>query len=120
MECDHIIIAGGIVYHFLVGWSGGKKSILPGIASYETIMANHGLSLNESLGEGTRDEIRCGNIINNPVHLDMEEACALVKPSFMFNVIMDSHGNISAAVAGDCIKAHAQGRKYVDDLTVHI
>ncbi|NNU77236.1 nickel-dependent lactate racemase [Clostridium estertheticum] len=115
MECNHIIVAGGIVYHFLVGWSGGKKSILPGIASYETIMANHGLSLNESLGEGTRGEIRCGNIINNPVHLDMEEACAFVKPSFMFNVIIDSHGNISAAVAGDCIKAHAQGRKYVDE-----
>lgn len=115
MECDHIIITGGIVYHFLVGWSGGKKSILPGISSYKTIMSNHGLSLNENLGDGTRSEIRCGNIINNPVHLDMEEATALVNPSFMFNVIMDSHGDISAAVAGDYIKAHEQGRKYVDN-----
>ena len=115
MECDHIIIAGGIVYHFLVGWSGGKKSILPGISSYDTIMANHGLSLNQNLGEGTRAEIRCGNIINNPVHLDMEEATSFVKPCFMFNVIMDSNGNISEAVAGDCIKAHSQGRKYVDE-----
>lgn len=114
MECDHIIITGGIVYHFLVGWSGGKKSILPGIASYETIMANHSLSLNENLGDGTRSEIRCGNIANNPVHLDMEEATALVTPSFMFNVIMDSHGNISQAVAGNYLKAHEQGRKYVD------
>ena len=114
MECDHIIITGGIVYHFLVGWSGGKKSILPGIASYETIMANHGLALNENLGDGTRSEIKCGNIINNLVHLDMEEAAALVNPSFMFNVIMDSNGNISAAVAGNYLKAHEQGRKYVD------
>ena len=114
MECDHIIITGGIVYHFLVGWSGGKKSILPGIASYETIMANHGLALNENLGEGTRPEIKCGNITNNPVHLDMEEATAMVNPSFMFNVIMDSNGNISSAVAGNYIKAHEQGRKYVD------
>lgn len=115
LECDHIIITGGIVYHFLVGWSGGKKSILPGISSYETIMANHGLSLNENLGDGTRSEVKCGNIINNPIHLDMEEATALVAPSFMFNVIMDSHGNISAAVAGNYIKAHEQGRKYVDE-----
>ncbi|MBU3182586.1 nickel-dependent lactate racemase [Clostridium psychrophilum] len=114
MNCDHIIITGGIVYHFLVGWSGGKKSILPGIASYETIMENHGLSLNENLGDGTRPEIRCGNIINNPVHLDMEEAASFVKPSFMFNVIMGSDGNISAAVAGNYLKAHEQGRKYVD------
>ncbi len=114
MECDHIIITGGIVYHFLVGWSGGKKSILPGIASYETIMANHGLALNKNLEDGTRSEIKCGNITNNPVHLDMEEAVALVNPSFMFNVIMDSNGNISAAVAGHYLKAHEQGRKYVD------
>lgn len=114
MECDHIIITGGIVYHFLVGWSGGKKSILPGISSYETIMANHGLSLNENLGDGTRSEVKCGNITNNPIHLDMEEAVAFVAPSFMINVIMDSHGNISAAVAGDYIKAHKQGREYVD------
>jgi len=114
MECDHLIITGGIVYHFLVGWSGGKKSILPGIASYETIMANHGLALNENLGGGTRSAVRCGNIINNPVHLDMEEAAALVNPSFMFNVIIDSNGNISAAFAGNYIKAHNLGRKYVD------
>ena len=114
MECDHIIITGGIVYHFLVGWSGGKKSILPGIAAYETIMANHGLALNETLGDGTRSEIKCGNITNNPVHLDMQEATAMVNPCFMFNVIMDSNGNISAAVAGNYIKAHEQGRKYVD------
>lgn len=115
IECDHIIVTGGIVYHFLVGWSGGKKSILPGISSYETIMANHGLSLNENLGDGTRSEVKCGNITNNPIHLDMEEAVAFVAPSFMFNVIMDSHGNISAAVAGDYLKAHEQGRKYVDE-----
>jgi len=114
IECDHIIITGGIVYHFLVGWSGGKKSILPGIASYETIMENHGLALNENLGGGTRSAVRCGNITDNPVHLDMEEAAALVNPSFMFNVIMDSNGNISAAFAGNYIKAHALGRKYVD------
>ncbi|HEY8889171.1 MAG TPA: nickel-dependent lactate racemase [Clostridium sp.] len=114
MECDHIIITGGIVYHFLVGWSGGKKSVLPGIASYETIMANHGLALNKNLGEGTRPEIKCGNITNNPVHLDMEQATTMVNPSFMFNVIMDSTGNISSAVAGNYIKAHEQGRKYVD------
>jgi nickel-dependent lactate racemase len=115
MDCNHIIITGGIVYHFLVGWSGGKKSILPGIAAYETIMANHGLALNENLGEGTRSEIKCGNITNNPVHLDMAEATAMVNPCFMFNVIVASNGDISAAVAGNYLKAHEQGRRYVDE-----
>lgn len=116
MECDHIIITGGIVYHFLVGWSGGKKSILPGISSYETIMANHELSLNGKLGDGTHPAVRCGNIENNPVHLDMLEAAAMVKPSFMFNVIIGSNGNIAAAVSGDYIKAHEKGTEYVDKI----
>ena len=57
MECDHIVITGGIVYHLLAGYAGGKKSILPGISGAETIMKNHSLSLNDNLGESIKD--RC-------------------------------------------------------------
>ena len=114
MECDHIVITGAIVYHFLVGWSGGKKSILPGISSFKSITHNHSLSLNEGLGSGARESVRSGNIIENPVHDDMMQAAAMVKPSFMFNVIMGSDGNIAGAVAGDYITAHEAGRNLVD------
>jgi len=115
LDCDHIILTGAIVFHDLAGWGGGKKSILPGICSYESIMANHKLSLNPILGEGTNSLVRCGNAISNPIHLDMLEAAALTKPAFMFNVIMDDKGNIAKAVAGDYIKAHEEGQKIVDD-----
>ena len=113
LECDHLILTGGIIYHFLVGWSGGKKSILPGICSYETIMANHHLSLCETIGSGSNPLVRCGNIIDNPIHNDMMEAAALVKPSFMFNVVMTPSGTIAGAVAGDYIDAHTKGRDLV-------
>lgn len=113
MEKDHIILTGAIVFHDLVGWGGGKKSILPGIAAYESIMANHELSLNSEWGMGIKSSVCCGNIINNPVHLDMMEAAAFVKPAFMFNVIIDENGNIGKAVAGDYIKAHEAGRGIV-------
>jgi nickel-dependent lactate racemase len=116
MECDHIVLTGAIIYHFLVGWAGGKKSILPGIASFETISKNHSLSLNEGLGSGVRDEICSGNIIGNPVHDDMLQAAAMVKPSFMFNVIMGPDGNIANAVSGNYITAHEAGRKLVDSI----
>lgn len=116
MECDHIILTGAIVFHLLVGWGGGKKSILPGIASYETIMKNHSMSLNPGLGMGSNPKTRSGNVINNPIHEDMLEAAGYVKPSFLFNVIMDSNGKIDHAVAGHYIKAHEQGCKIVDEI----
>ncbi|MGV8982841.1 nickel-dependent lactate racemase [Clostridium sp.] len=114
-ECDHIILTGAIVYHFLTGWSGGKKSILPGISSFRSLTANHYLCLADEIGKDvTNPNVRCGNIINNPIHEDMIESASFVRPTFMFNVIIGSEGNISAAVAGNYIKAHEQGRDIVD------
>jgi nickel-dependent lactate racemase len=115
MESDHIILTGAIVFHDLAGWGGGKKSILPGICAYESIMANHSLSLNPSVGGGINPCVRCGNADTNPVHLDMLEAAGFVKPSFLFNVIIDEQGKIGKAVAGDYIKAHEAGRQLVNE-----
>lgn len=115
VESDHIILTGAIVFHDLAGWGGGKKSILPGICAYESIVANHALSLNPSVGGGINPYVRCGNADTNPVHLDMLEAAAFVKPSFLFNVIIDEQGNIGKAVAGDYIKAHEAGRQLVNE-----
>ena len=116
MECKHIIITGGIVYHFLPGWSGGKKSILPGISSYETVMHNHGLSLVPEFGKGVRPTVHSGNIDNNPVYQDMLEAANFVKPDFMFNVIVGHEGQIAGAVAGNYVTAHERGCRMVDQL----
>lgn len=116
MECDHIIITGAIVFHLLAGWGGGKKSILPGISSYDSIMANHSMCLNPEMGSGSNPEVRSGKVINNPIHEDMLEAANLVKPSFLFNVIIDSKGNITRAVAGNYVKAHEEGCRIVDEI----
>lgn len=116
VECDHLVITGAIIYHFLVGWSGGKKSILPGISSFKTISLNHKLSLNEGIGSGARASVCSGNIEGNPVHNDMLEAAAMVKPTFMFNVIMGPDGSIAGAVAGNYITAHEAGRNLVDSI----
>lgn len=114
MECDHVIITGAIIYHFLAGYSGGRKSILPGICGYETIMANHARTLSQNFGEGTSPLVGCAKIKENPVSEDMLEACNMVKPTFLFNVIIGSDGTISHAVSGDYIKAHEAGCKIVD------
>ncbi len=115
LECDHIVLTGAIVFHLLVGWGGGKKSILPGISSYESIMKNHAMSLSPKVGEGSNPNVRSGNIKNNPIHHDMLEAASFVRPTFMFNVIMNSEGKIGHAVAGNYIKAHEAGCEIVDN-----
>lgn len=113
LECDRIVLTGGIVYHLLAGWSGGKKSLLPGISSYRTIMANHGLSLVPGLGNGSRPAVHSGNLKGNLVHEDMMEAASFVKPDFLFNVVTNSDNRIVGAVAGNYVGAHAEGRRIV-------
>lgn len=115
MECDHLVLTGGIVYHFLAGWSGGKKYVLPGISSYETVMKNHALSLNPIRGLGPHPDVRSGNDDTNLIHLDMLEAASFAKPAFLFNVIT-AEGRIAGAVAGHYQAAHDKGRELVDSI----
>lgn len=114
MEADHLIITGGIVFHDLAGWGGGKKSILPGIAGYDSIMTNHSLSLGDRQGSGIHPNIRCGNIEGNRLNADMEEAAAMVNPAFMLNVIVNEDSRISGAVAGHYLEAFEEGKKLLD------
>ncbi|WP_436667744.1 lactate racemase domain-containing protein, partial [Latilactobacillus sakei] len=64
-EADLLISEGFIESHFFAGFSGGRKSVLPGIASYKTIMANHSGEFINS------PKARTGNLMHNPIHKDM-------------------------------------------------
>ena len=115
LESDHVVLTGGIVYHFLAGWGGGRKYVLPGISSYETVMANHALSLNPERGKGPHPDVRSGNADTNLIHLDMVEAASFLRPTFLFNVIT-AENRIAGAVAGHYLLAHDAGRKMVDEI----
>ena len=115
LACDHIVLTGGVVYHFMAGCGGGRKSILPGIAGRETIMKNHNLALNPGLGNGSNPEVRSANMTDsNPVHADMMEACAMAKPSFLINVVVDDNQKIIGVFAGNWITAHRAACDLVD------
>jgi nickel-dependent lactate racemase len=113
-EADRLVLTGCCTYHPWVGWGGGKKSILPGISSIESIQKNHLMTMDEQGRQ--RPEVASGNIRDNPMHLDMLEVALIVKPAFMFNVIMGHDGKIARAVCGDTIAAHDVGRGIVDEL----
>lgn len=113
LKYDHIIITGSIVFHDMAGYGGGRKSILPGISGYNTIMANHSLSLHEKVGYGPNPFTTIAKLEGNPMNEDMLEACDMVKPSFMFNVIVNSSGKIEHAVSGNYREAFQNGCEYL-------
>jgi len=123
LECDHIVMTGGAILHFLAGYGGGRKYILPGIVGYETIMRNHSYSMNEGMGAGSNPEVRSGNMTpKNKIHMDMMEAAAMAKPLFIMNVVVDSDKRITHAFSGDYIQAHqaaCEVVKQMDAVTIH-
>lgn len=115
MACDKIILTGGVVYHFLAGYGGGRKYILPGIAGRETIMRNHNLALNAGFGSGSNPQVRSANLsASNPFHMDLMEAAAMAKPCYLLNVVVDDQHQIIRAFAGDYIQAHEAACQLVD------
>jgi len=110
MEAEILISEGFIEPHFFAGFSGGRKSVLPGVASAKTVMANH---CSEFIAS---DYARSGVIENNPIHRDMLYAARQAKLAFILNVVIDSNKNVINAFAGDSELAHVEGCKFVMEL----
>lgn len=107
LECDLLVTEGFIEPHFFAGFSGGRKSVLPGICNAATVNENHSFRALAS------PYATAGELDRNPVHIDMLAAAKAVKVSFIFNVALDPEKKIVAAFAGDLELAHAQGVAFV-------
>ena len=114
VESDHVILVGAVLHHFLAGFSGGRKSVIPGIASRETVQANHALSLNRGPGSGGNPYVKSGRLEDNPLHLDMVEGALMLGPCFIINIVADENYRFLKAFAGDLIKAHEEACRLVD------
>ena len=110
VEADLLIAEGFIESHFFAGFSGGRKSVLPGVASYKTIMANHcGEFINSNFA-------RTGNLLDNPIHRDMVYAARTAGLTFILNVVLNEDKEIIGSFAGDLERAHEKGCAFVADL----
>lgn len=114
VNSDHVILIGAVLHHFLAGFSGGRKSVIPGIASRETVQANHSLSLNPEQGSGGDPNVKSGRLEGNPVHLDMLEGALMLGRCFIINIVTDDSYRIVRAFAGDMAKAHEEACRLVD------
>jgi nickel-dependent lactate racemase len=112
VEADRLILTGTIGFHYFAGFGGGRKSILPGIASRKACMASHFAVLNQGEGSGKNPLAVTGNLEGNPVHLAMVEGCALAKPDFILNTVLAADKRIVAVFAGEWREAHEAGCRF--------
>ena len=110
IQADLLVAEGFIEPHFFAGFSGGRKSILPGIASKETVLANH---CSEFVAH---PKARTGVLKGNPIHEDMLYAAKKANLNFILNVVINADKKIINAFAGHWEEAHLKGCKFVSKL----
>lgn len=111
IDCDLLVTEGFIEPHFFAGFSGGRKSILPGICSKETVNENH------SFKAIAHPNAAAGITDGNPIHEDMLYAARKVNVQFILNVALDGDKKIIAAFAGDLVEAHKKGCEFIQSLS---
>jgi nickel-dependent lactate racemase len=110
-EFSRVILTGGITFHYFAGFTGGRKSICPGLASAKTIEATHMLALDFEKG-GRKAGVRAGQLDGNPVHEECERVASLVAPAFGINTIVDERKRAVKLFCGDWRVAHRAGCEY--------
>ena len=107
VEADLLVAEGFIEPHFFAGFSGGRKSVLPGVAGRETVLANH---CSEFIAH---PKARTGILAGNPIHEDMLWAAKKVKLQYIVNVVLNGEKKVIYAVAGELEKAHKKGTDFL-------
>ncbi|MBI3877780.1 MAG: nickel-dependent lactate racemase [Verrucomicrobia bacterium] len=109
-HCAHAdvrIVTGFIEPHFFAGFSGGPKGIAPGVAGLRTVMSNHGA---KNIGD---PRAAFGITEGNPLWEELRDIALRVGPSFLFNVTLNEHKQITNVFAGDFLGAHKIGIEFV-------
>jgi nickel-dependent lactate racemase len=119
LKSDFVIVTGSIGFHYLAGFSGGRKSIVPGISSHETCVSWHRLSLDS---QGRRhSQARTRVLAGNPLHEESVGAIRFLPPSFLVNTALNDKREIVGFFSGDLIQAHEEGcRNYEKSHVVEI
>lgn len=105
IEHDHVIIIGGVTFHYFAGFTGGRKLICPGLASSRTVSETHKLAFDcETLSR--RDGVETGKLDGNAVNEAFTEAVEKIAPAFAINTIVNDTGNIIDLFCGNWRTSH--------------
>ncbi len=103
-EAELKITTATIAPHQSAGFSGGRKSVLPGIASLATLKQHHGFGMRS-------ERPAMGWVDGNPFHSNALEAAKMAKTDFILNTVQNDRKEITQVVAGDVEKAWLEGVK---------
>lgn len=106
-ETDLLVAEGFIEPHFFAGFSGGRKSVLPGVCDRKTVLGNHCSTFIDS------PFARTGKLDGNPIHRDMIAAAKMVNLAYIVNVVIDEQKRTVAAFSGSFEAAHRQGCEFL-------
>ena len=116
VAADRVIVTGTIGFHYFAGFGGGRKGLVPGVASRETCMASHFAVFNPPEVGGKHPKAVTGVLDGNPVHQNLLQAARLVKPDFLLNTVLSPQKEILGVFCGDLELAHLEGCKMVREL----
>lgn len=119
-EYSRVIVVGGINFHYFAGFTGGRKSICPGLASAKTIEATHMLALD--FETGTRKAgVGTALLDGNAVHEECDRVAQLVDPAFGVNTIVGPKKRVVEMFCGDWRVAHSAAcATYLDQHSVNL
>ena len=114
VAADLHLTLGFIEPHLMLGYSGGRKLIAPGLAAQETIKVLHSSRF-------MRDPRSCeGSIERNPLHHELLEIASLARHDFLLDVTLGAgkpgERPITQVFAGEPVKAHAAGVKWISSV----
>jgi nickel-dependent lactate racemase len=115
-EADRVIVTGTVGFHYFAGFGGGRKGLVPGVASRETCMATHFAVFNPPQIGGKNPRATTGVLDGNPVHEAILEAARMVGPDFILNTVLTPGKDILAVFAGEMEEAHLAGCELVKRL----
>jgi len=120
-DADAAVITGSINFHYLAGFGGGRKSIFPGVAGYETILGIHKKVFRQDR-LGKHELARSGILKGNPMHEEIMEAVGFVRtPLYLINTVVDEKKKFLNIFAGNIREAHSAGCSwYTDNFAVAI
>ncbi len=105
IEHDHVIIIGGVTFHYFAGFTGGRKLICPGLASSRTISETHKLAFDCKL-KTRREGVETGKLDSNAVNEAFMEIVEKAAPAFAINTIVNDAGNAVDLFCGDWKTSH--------------
>ncbi len=119
-EYSHTILTGAISFHYFAGFTGGRKSICPGLASAKTIRDTHMFALDHETGT-RRHGVGTGLLAGNAVHEECEQIASVVAPSFCISSVVDEQGRAVRVYAGHWRDSHRFGcEEYLTEHSVPI